>query len=582
MTFIPPGEHIAEKKTCALSGKEFVVTDRDLRFYDEMSPIFSDKKYAIPSPKLCPEERQKRRWAFLNTFHFHNVKSSKTGKPILSIFSEDKKFQVYHFDEWYAQDWDACDYGRKFDFNASAYENLGALLKVFPRRNIVLWTGSENCEYVCGVGWSKNCYLISETTGATDCYFGNKVDNCQKCIDCSYCMKCELCYECIQCDACYDCLYCQDCNNCRDSIGLRDCSNVQDCMLSSNIRDKRFIFCNKQLTEEEYRKKYAELMTALNKNQLSGVQLIQKIHAEFSRDLHEGNNENSLGDYLTNTSNCHVCFNCSECSDCRYCVGLINDAKNCMDVDAVGNHIENVYESMIINKNCSQVAFTVDAWGGCRDVYCSSTVKGSKNIFLSTGIVGKEYCVMNTAYGKHEYESLCGHIIDHMISTGEWGEFLPHRLSPFSYNESMAQEYFPMTKEGVISQGWSWYDGENKNTYIGWFYEPLTIYEYDEKIVGYQKAQENINTLLSNIIKCEVTGKPFKIIKQELAFYIENSIPIPRKHPEIRHKERMQLRNSRTLTPSKCSECHRDIITTLAPWKSEKILCKECYQKNIY
>lgn len=91
-------------------------------------------------------------------------------------------------------------------------------------------------------------------------------------------MKCELCYECIQCDACYNCLYCQDCNNCRDSIGLRDCSNVQDCMLSSNIRDKRFIFCNKQLTEEEYRKKYAELMTALNKNQLSGGQLIQKIH----------------------------------------------------------------------------------------------------------------------------------------------------------------------------------------------------------------------------------------------------------------------------------------------------------------
>jgi hypothetical protein len=138
-----------------------------------------------------------------------------------------------------------------------------------------------------------------------------------------------------------------------------------------------------------------------------------------------------------------------------------------MDVDAVGNHIENVYESMIINKNCSQIAFTVDAWGGCRDVYCSSTVKGSKNIFLSTGIVGKEYCVMNVAYGKHEYETLCGQIIDHMISTGEWGEFLPHRLSPFSYNESMAQEYFPMTKEGVISQGWSWYDGENRNTYIG-------------------------------------------------------------------------------------------------------------------
>lgn len=109
-----------------------------MKFYDEISPIFSGKKYAIPTPRLCPEERQKRRGAFLNTFHFHNVKSSKSGKPILSIFSEDKKFQVYHFDEWYADDWDACDYGRKIDFNKSAYDNLGELLKVFPKRNIVL------------------------------------------------------------------------------------------------------------------------------------------------------------------------------------------------------------------------------------------------------------------------------------------------------------------------------------------------------------------------------------------------------------------------------------------------------------
>lgn len=154
---------------------------------------------------------------------------------------------------------------------------------------------------------------------------------------------------------------------------------------------------------------------------------------------------------------------------------------------------------------------------------------------------------MNTAYGKHEYETLCGKLIDHMISTGEWGEFLPHKLSPFSYNESMAQEYFPMTKEAVLLEGWSWYDGENKNTYIGGFYTPLPISDYDEKIVGYEKAQKNINTLLANIIQCEKTGKPFKMIKQELAFYIENSIPIPKKHPEIRHKERMKLRNPREL-----------------------------------
>jgi hypothetical protein len=36
-----------------------------------------------------------------------------------------------------------------------------------------------------------------------------------------------------------------------------------------------------------------------------------------------------------------------------------------------------------------------------------------------------------------------------MRSTGEWGEFFPHELSPFGYDETVAQEYFPMTEEEV-------------------------------------------------------------------------------------------------------------------------------------
>ena len=38
-----------------------------------------------------------------------------------------------------------------------------------------------------------------------------------------------------------------------------------------------------------------------------------------------------------------------------------------------------------------------------------------------------------------------------MKSTGEWGEFFPHEMSPFGYNETVAQEYFPMTEDEVRS-----------------------------------------------------------------------------------------------------------------------------------
>lgn len=70
-----------------------------------------------------------------------------------------------------------------------------------------------------------------------------------------------------------------------------------------------------------------------------------------------------------------------------------------------------------------------------------------------------------------------------MKSTREWGEFFPTELSAFGYNETVAQEYFPMTEKEVKVKGWKWYDGENKNTYIGTHYTPLTISQYDERIV---------------------------------------------------------------------------------------------------
>ena len=134
--------------------------------------------------------------------------------------------------------------------------------------------------------------------------------------------------------------------------------------------------------------------------------------------------------------------------------------------------------------------------------------------------------------------------------------------------------------------------------------------------LGYETAKKNIDELLAGIIKCEVTGKPFKIIKAELLFYIENSLPIPTKHPDQRHKERMELRNPRKLYERycMCETCkqiaretntykeeefiqisrmdprikseddgiRRKIITTYAPDRKEKVVCEECYRKLVY
>ena len=36
------------------------------------------------------------------------------------------------------------------------------------------------------------------------------------------------------------------------------------------------------------------------------------------------------------------------------------------------------------------------------------------------------------------------------MSDGEWGEFFPASLSPFGYNETVANEYYPLSRDSVI------------------------------------------------------------------------------------------------------------------------------------
>lgn len=110
----------------------------------------------------------------------------------------------------------------------------------------------------------------------------------------------------------------------------------------------------------------------------------------------------------------------------------------------------------------------------------------------------------------------------------------------------------------------------------------MPIQQYNQKIVGEKESIQNIENVLNGILKCEITEKPFKIIKQELLFHIENNIPLPTKHPDQRHKERLSQRNPRKIYERTCADCGKNIITTFTPERTERIVCENCYQKLIY
>ena len=166
-----------------------------------------------------------------------------------------------------------------------------------------------------------------------------------------------------------------------------------------------------------------------------------------------------------------------------------------------------------------------------------------------------------------------------MNYTDENGEFFPIELSPFAYNETIAQEYFPLTKEQALQQGYRWYDKPKPE------YTPTlqakdikdNIADIDDSILKEVIACANE----SNHI-CQGSGV-FRLIPDEYEFYHQHTLPIPRLCPDCRHHERIKQRNPMKLWHRKCMNipCPNEFETTYAPDRPEIVYCESCYNKEV-
>lgn len=105
-----------------------------MEFYAKVSPIFGGRKYQIPPPIFCPDCRTQRRLAWHNERKLYKRKCDVTGKDIISIYSPDKPYIVYHQDYWWSDSWDPMDYGKEFDFNKSFFDQYSELFLHSPKQ----------------------------------------------------------------------------------------------------------------------------------------------------------------------------------------------------------------------------------------------------------------------------------------------------------------------------------------------------------------------------------------------------------------------------------------------------------------
>lgn len=548
---------MSQQIQCIRCKKQFGITAEDQEFFN---------KIQLPLPTHCPICRLKRRMIWRNDRVFYRRKCSKSGKPIISIYPENTPFPVYHPSEWYSDGWNPLDFGQDFDYNRPFFEQWQQLMNRVPRIGIDI-INCENSDFCNYCGDDKNCYLDIAGEANEDCYYNLFTKYSKNCADCTFAYNSELCYEVINCYHCYNSsygMYLENCSDCHFCFDLKGCKN---CLFSSNLRQKEYYIFNKPCSKEEYEKKVAELKTgSYNITQAAISQWKKIIKDAIHRDVYSINSENCSGNNIKNSKNCHYSFNISDCEDCKYLYDVL-EAKDCHDINYSLYKPELSYE-IISTLNMRNCAYSM-ASHYCNEVYYSDQCNNSSYLFGCIGLNRKEYCILNKQYSKEDYEKMRNIIIEHMKKTGEWGEFFPASISPFAYNETVVQEYFPLNREEALIQGFSWKEN-NPAEYL------------EQKYAIPESISETPDTICKEILSCQETGKNYRIIPHELTLYKQLKIPVPRKCPDQRHHDRIILRNPRWLWQRNCSKCDKSIHSSYSPKKTEAIYCEQCYLEALH
>ncbi|MAF80379.1 hypothetical protein CL629_04875 [bacterium] len=420
----------------------------------------------------------------------------------------------------------------------------------------------------------------------------------------------ELTYQAISSDKLYECKFIQNSEACNNSTLLFNCKGCSYCFGCVGLRNKQYHIFNKPYSKENYTKKLEELGIGSYKNLEQAKKEFEKTKLQFPHKFARmSNSQDSTEDNLFYVNNSKFCFDVKkETEDSKFIVNGVGPIKDLYDGYGVGATAELLYEVTDSGDQGTKNLFAVFTWGSTNTTYTYGC-HGSKNCFGCVSIRSKEYCILNKQYSKEEYEELVPKIITHMNKMPykgnnkkeyKYGEFFPIEISPFAYNETVAQEYEPLTKNEAEKKGYTWKEEEKKNYGITKHTKDLpdNINEIKEDILG-------------EVIECEHKGEckekcttAFKITKEELQLYKKLGIPLPRLCSNCRHFARVRLVGLPKLHHRKChcagessennvyknttnhshhdkEHCPNEFETTYAPDRPETIYCEACYQQEV-
>jgi len=569
-------EYKSENRICQNCKNDFSIEPDDFGFYE---------KIKVPPPTFCPDCRLQRRLAWMVDINLFKRKCDFCGQEKICKYDQNDPFVVFCHECWWSDKWDSSEYGQDFDPQRPFLQQFNELFHKTPILGLSIDSSTgHSSPYVNHCGDCKNCYMIYYSTNNKDCMYSFYLTNNESVLDSAIVFNSELCFDSTNCFKNYKVFGGSgNVTQSIDSAFLRDCDNCQYCFASVNLKNKKYVYFNQQLTKDQYfeKMKVIDLGSWTQYFKLK-QETSERFKNHIPRPEYTDFSSNVTGSYVFESKNCQFCFDCTSCKDSKYLM-LIKKGpvKDSYDYTDWGASAELIYDSIVVGQQVSNIKFSWYVYMGSSDVEYSALCVGCKDCFGCVGLRNKQYNILNKQYSKKEYKELIPKIIQLMndmpyVDTQgrvyKYGEFFPEELCSYPYNNSFANLFFPKTKEQILKEGLSWHEFNTKEY-------PITILS--------NNLPDNIKDVDDNILKeivgCSSCSRGYKITKLELDLSKKMNVPLSRTCPFCRINKKIKLWIGQMKQIDRiCDKCGLDFKTHYTIEEAPKIFCRKCYQQEVY
>lgn len=555
------------ERTCVLTGEKWMMDELEISYY---------RKFGSPPSKYSPQTRLKLLGGFRSGFEIFWNRHAFTGEPILSYIHPDVPIPVISDTEWHALDIGAMpEYQGQIDPLKSFFDQFRDLVRKVPMgarrewKNVVNTIGSgmwdvEDCYMAFStVGVKRSMYTFYCLEGSEDMVQSVHVNASQNCFAATQITRCHSCnvavisFDCLKCDFIFDC------RNCEFVFG------------GSNLRNKKYVWFNEQLSREEWERRRTEVdLSCRSTFKRYQQQFLAMVEMAAYPENFNVNSPECTGDYLIDGLRSRDCYTSLRLTDCAWMHGSKEAESSAF---CVGAYPATQLFMCAMVTNSSQVKFCMTCGRSQNIEYCFNC-HDCENCFGCVGLRNKKFCIFNKQYSEEEYWIKLDEIKCAMLDRGEYGDFFPQDLSPSATQFSHSTMYFDLTTEEIKALGAPILDPDK-----GVVLAPKKTVEEPARNV------QDVPDCLAQVDPATWVSKPFidqalnrrwSVVPKEFAFYQSHNLPFPEEHYSSRLRKQILLMNLPEYQTSTCVVCQKSIrVAKNKTFPHRRLHCMDCYLK---